>query len=120
MGKLLGNSFIYCFYKVKCVQITILRDIIGVVNTNCQIFSHFSILNTLNSCSFKVMTEFLKFRNIVEFSPMKKSSCPSENASNRVCRCFKAFLVLSIMPCNSSMSCLSLNSSVRCKKNRSH
>ena len=52
LSKLLCDSFVDGLDKIESVQVAVLRYVVSIVNTNCQVFCHFSILYTLNCSSF--------------------------------------------------------------------
>lgn len=64
----LCKFFVDSSNEVKSVKVTVFGNIIGIMDANSQIFCHLSSLYALNCCSFKTVTEFLKFWKIVQLS----------------------------------------------------
>ncbi len=82
LSDFLCNFLVNCLNEIKSVKISVSWNVVCVVDTNGQIFCHFSTFNTLNCGSFKTMTELFKFWKVIEFGSMKKSSGPSENTGD--------------------------------------
>jgi len=70
--------------EFHCFTVLLSRHIHSVINTNSQIFSHKSFLDTLDNTGLKSMAEAFEFFVLVEFGSIQKSSCPSEDTGDRV------------------------------------
>ena len=84
LGKSLLKVFSYLLNKFESFTIFFTRDVHGSQNANSQIFSHETIFNAFDYTCFKSFTEMIKFFIFIKFGSMEKTSCPSENTSNRV------------------------------------
>ena len=65
-----------------CLTVLLSWHVHSVVYTNSEIFGHESFLDTFDNTAFKSVAEVLELLVFIEFSSMKESSCPSEDAGD--------------------------------------
>lgn len=90
------------------------------MHANGQVLGHLSVFNGLDCGSLEGVAEVGEFRLVVELSAVEKTTGPGEDTGDGVGGGFFSLLVLSVVTGDSSVGSLSLNSTIRSVKNRSH
>lgn len=118
--ELLLQSLSHGLDELEGVQVWASWDIVFIMDADCQIFGHFSILNSFNSSFFEFFTEVFQLWEFIEVGSVKETSWPGKDRSDRVGWGFFSFLMLTIVTSHGSVGSFGLNSTIGSEEHWSH